>query len=106
MRSVTSACTRAPGYRGRSVEQGPARELFARPAHPYTKALVTSIPALSSKAVKPVLAGEPRSPVNPDPKVCRFYGRCPQQERCREEAPALAALGSGRSAACHFAQAA
>jgi oligopeptide/dipeptide ABC transporter ATP-binding protein len=94
-------------YLGKIVEQGPARELFARPAHPYTKALVASIPSVSSRTIKPVLAGEPRSPVDPDPNVCRFYGRCPTQaDRCREAAPELVEVGSGRLAACHFAQAA
>jgi oligopeptide/dipeptide ABC transporter ATP-binding protein len=96
-------------YLGKIVEQGPARELFARPAHPYTRALVASIPSLgSAKNFSRVpLPGEPRSPIDPDPKVCRFYGRCSRQvERCRTEAPALVKVAEGREAACHFSRAA
>ena len=95
-------------YLGKIVELGPAREVFARPAHPYTKALVASIPSLSSSKnfSRVPLPGEPRSPVDPDPKVCRFYGRCPEQaERCRAEAPALEKIAESREAACHFSHA-
>ena len=50
-----------------------------------------------------VLAGEPRSPIDPDPRVCRFFGRCPKQvDRCRHEAPLLHTVGEGHQAACHF----
>jgi oligopeptide/dipeptide ABC transporter ATP-binding protein len=94
-------------YLGKIVEQGPARELFERPAHPYTRALVASIPAFGFKNQKPLLPGEPRSPIDPDPKLCRFFGRCPdQRDRCRNEAPLLRELGKDARVACHFARAA
>jgi peptide/nickel transport system ATP-binding protein len=92
-------------YLGRIVEQGPAQELFERPAHPYTRALVKAIPSIGGKpGEREVLQGEPRSPINPDPAVCRFYGRCPvQRDRCRTEGPALREIRPGVVAACHFA---
>jgi oligopeptide/dipeptide ABC transporter ATP-binding protein len=91
-------------YLGKVVEQGPARELFERPAHPYTRALVSAIPSIGGRpGERQVLQGEPRSPVNPEPGVCRFYGRCPQQrDRCRQEAPLLREVKPGVQAACHF----
>jgi peptide/nickel transport system ATP-binding protein len=91
-------------YLGKVVEQGPARQLFERPAHPYTRALVTAIPSIGGRPEeRDVLQGEPRSPVNPEPQVCRFYGRCPQQrDRCRTEAPLLREIRPGVVAACHF----
>jgi peptide/nickel transport system ATP-binding protein len=92
-------------YLGRIVEQGPAVELFQRPAHPYTRALVKAIPSIGGRpGEREVLTGEPRSPINPDPNVCRFYGRCPQQQdRCRTEGPVLREIRPGVVAACHFA---
>ena len=96
-------------YLGRIVEQGPAQELFERPAHPYTRALVKAIPSIGGRPgegtnAREVLSGEPRSPINPDPNVCRFYGRCPvQRDRCKTEAPLLREIKPGVIAACHFA---
>ena len=92
-------------YLGKVVEQGPAEELFRRPAHPYTHGLIRAIPSIGGRpGEREVLAGEPRSPINPEPNVCRFYGRCPRQaERCRQEAPQLREVASGHLAACHFA---
>jgi oligopeptide/dipeptide ABC transporter ATP-binding protein len=91
-------------YLGKIVEQGPTEALFRHPAHPYTQALVRAIPVIGARAgSRPVLAGEPRSPIDPDPQVCRFFGRCPQQqERCRTEAPVLRDVREGHKVACHF----
>jgi oligopeptide/dipeptide ABC transporter ATP-binding protein len=51
-----------------------------------------------------VLEGEPVSPIDPDPRVCRFYGRCPKgDKRCTEAMPDLVSVAPGHDAACHFA---
>ena len=91
-------------YLGKVVEQGPTKEVFSNPAHPYTAALIRAIPSIGGKPEeRDVLTGEPRSPIDPDPKVCRLFGRCPKQvDRCRSEGPVLRAVGNGHLAACHF----
>jgi oligopeptide/dipeptide ABC transporter ATP-binding protein len=91
-------------YLGKIVESGPAQEVFARPLHPYTQALVASVPDAARSADKRIrLAGEIRSPIDPDPNTCRFHGRCPRGEDiCKTAMPTLARLEPTRSVACHF----
>jgi peptide/nickel transport system ATP-binding protein len=91
-------------YLGSIVEMGPTDALYAAPAHPYTQALLASVPLARSgqRQVRTLLAGDPPSPLHP-PSGCRFHPRCPLAvDRCRSERPALQTLGGGRSAACHF----
>src|SRR6202030_3639131 len=90
-------------YLGKIIEAGPARAVFDSPLHPYTKALAAAVPRLDDAGVARLrLAGEPRSPIDPDPNVCRFYGRCPRGvDRCKAEMPALRSFPGERQAACH-----
>ena len=99
-------------YLGKVIESGPAEALFTNPRHPYTKALLSAIPGggtgsgVGGAPVERIrLAGEVRSPIDPSPTVCRFYGRCPQGDaaRCATAMPVLRDLAPGHSAACHFA---
>jgi oligopeptide/dipeptide ABC transporter ATP-binding protein len=94
-------------YLGRIVEIGAARDAYARPLHPYTQALLDSVPKLvlaegEVAAFKPI-RGELPSALSPPPG-CHFHLRCPVAvERCRAEIPALRAIRDGQAAACHLA---
>jgi oligopeptide/dipeptide ABC transporter ATP-binding protein len=89
-------------YLGRIIEEGPAQEVFEAPRHPYTKALVAAVPRLDGARAGLRLTGDPRSPVDPDPNICRFLGRCPVSfARCGTEMPLLTRTGA-RSVACHL----
>lgn len=91
-------------YLGMIVESATKEELFERPLHPYTKALLSSIPVPdpSLKRVRVPLAGEIPSPANPPPG-CRFHTRCKlRQAICSEETPPLINIGGEHYVACHF----
>ncbi len=92
-------------YLGKLVEMGPARDIYAKAAHPYTKALIDTIPSADPTAERTMgrhIRGELPSALDP-PSGCRFRTRCPfAQERCAEEEPALRPFGEGHVAACHF----
>ncbi|UOQ57360.1 ABC transporter ATP-binding protein [Leucobacter allii] len=90
---------------GQLAEIGAAERLYERPRHPYTRALLDSIPGLdplTGIARRPVpLQGDPPSPLHP-PSGCRFRTRCPlAHDRCAEEEPRLRELGDGQLVSCH-----
>lgn len=91
-------------YLGRIVELAPTRELFKRPSHPYTEALLSAVPVPDPKYQRKqiVLGGDVPSPIN-RPTGCHFHTRCPYaQERCKVEEPQLEEISPGHSVACHF----
>jgi peptide/nickel transport system ATP-binding protein len=90
-------------YLGRIVEEAPTEEIFARPNHPYTQALLAEMPRIETqqRAYEPV-RGEMPSPANP-PAGCHFHPRCPfAMPRCRSEAPLLKAVAAAHRSACHL----
>jgi len=96
-------------YLGRVVESGPADEVFANPKHPYTRALIASIPGSGHEAASYLLPGEPQSPIQvagaQASERCRFHGRCPQGvPECETRVPPLRSVGPQREAACHFTE--
>jgi peptide/nickel transport system ATP-binding protein len=93
-------------YLGKLVEVGSGEDIYRRPAHPYTEALIKTIPVPDPAAEKAKtevgIRGELPSPINP-PSGCRFRTRCPRaQALCSEEEPPLRAFGVNHQAACHF----
>jgi oligopeptide/dipeptide ABC transporter ATP-binding protein len=93
-------------YAGRIVERAGVHDLFARPRHPYTAALLSSIPRLDSTTRQ--LSAIPGSPPSLRTRApgCPFAPRCPlRQDICVSERPPLADLGDGRASACHFHEA-
>lgn len=90
-------------YLGRIVEEGPAREVCARPLHPYTRGLLAAVPEPGRPRSGLAVQGEPPSPLSP-PEGCPFHPRCPlATEHCRRELPSWTEPGPGRGVACHAA---
>jgi oligopeptide transport system ATP-binding protein len=92
-------------YAGRVVESSPVNDIYARPAHPYTRGLLESIPRIDLKGQElSAIKGLPPS-LTEIPTGCEFRPRCPMaQERCALERPALRVVAPGRASACHFAE--
>jgi peptide/nickel transport system ATP-binding protein len=100
-------------YLGEVVELSPSKELYQRPLHPYTCALVSAVPIpdprVETKRKRMILRGDVPSPANP-PSGCRFHTRCwlrreiGDPERCAVESPELRELAPGHRVACHFAE--
>jgi oligopeptide/dipeptide ABC transporter ATP-binding protein len=93
-------------YLGKLVEIGPAEALYRTPRHPYTVALLRSIPSPDPFAPKgkaqAAISGDPPSPIDP-PSGCRFRTRCPRaQAICSAEEPPLATVAGDQRVACHF----
>jgi oligopeptide/dipeptide ABC transporter ATP-binding protein len=91
-------------YLGKVVEFAEGDELFERPLHPYTKALMSAaLPAHPDEVVEEiVLSGEMPSPLNP-PRGCHFHPRCPQaMDVCREVAPPVTEVGPSHQVSCHL----
>jgi peptide/nickel transport system ATP-binding protein/oligopeptide transport system ATP-binding protein len=103
---VRHMCDRvAVMYLGKLVEIAPSDALYGFPRHPYTGALLASVPVADpsrARQERELLSGDVPSPANPPP-ACRFHTRCPKaQEICSVEEPPLEGKGGGTIAACHF----
>ncbi|MCU1684266.1 MAG: dipeptide/oligopeptide/nickel transporter ATP-binding protein [Amycolatopsis sp.] len=103
-------------YLGKIVETAAAEDLFLKPAHPYTQALISAIPIPDPHKERSreriIITGDVPSPANP-PSGCRFRTRCPkfaneltdaQRTKCTDEEPLLIDHGQGHPSACHFAE--
>jgi oligopeptide/dipeptide ABC transporter ATP-binding protein len=92
-------------YLGEIIETGPSRALYRQPLHPYTHALLSSVPRLepTKKRNRIILPGDVPSPINP-PAGCRFHPRCPlAMARCRTERPVELDVG-GQKVRCHVVE--
>jgi peptide/nickel transport system ATP-binding protein len=92
-------------YLGKLMEISPAEELYTKPIHPYTSALLAAIPIPDPRENRQreriVVSGEPPNPINP-PSGCVFHPRCPRATQvCREVEPPLVRYANGHLAACH-----
>ena len=90
-------------YLGKLCEVGPAQELYAAPRHPYTSALLASVPSpVPGRRARAPITGEVPSALDP-PSGCRFRTRCPRaRDLCAVEAPQPRAVDQGHTVACHF----
>ena len=103
LKVVRNLCDRvAVMYLGRVVEEGPAEDLFADPRHPYTRALISSVPEPGRPLDgRVILQGEPPNPAK-RPPGCAFHPRCALvTDICRGTVPVPRKAGPGRVAACH-----
>jgi peptide/nickel transport system ATP-binding protein len=94
-------------YLGKIVELSNYKELFVKPMHPYTRALLSAIPVakLDVRKERVILEGDVPSPIEP-PDGCRFMGRCRHcRDLCKEKTPELREILPSHFVACHFAEA-
>jgi peptide/nickel transport system ATP-binding protein len=90
-------------YLGRLAELAPSAGLFAKPLHPYTRALLSAVPEANPRAARnrQMLQGEVPSPLNP-PAGCRFHTRCPiARDVCRADVPEWREVSANHHVACH-----
>lgn len=93
-------------YLGKVVEIADKKDLFDTPLHPYTRALLSSIPVPNPdlKRERVILKGDVPSPINP-PSGCRFHTRCPfATDKCKSEEPALRELDKNHLVSCHYSE--
>ena len=89
-------------YLGEIVEIGTTEELFSTPKHPYTKALLSSVPQLTGKKEEIILQGDLPSPANL-PTGCKFHTRCPYcMDRCKTFPPESTQISDTHSVRCHL----
>lgn len=91
-------------YLGKVVEVGSSKDIYENPKHPYTKALLSSIPKIDGEIEEEILEGDVPSPLNP-PSGCRFRTRCKYaKEICKQQEPSLEDFGNEHFVYCHFSK--